>query len=83
MVFLDHVLNLVNIVLPKVVAPPVCVQVLRLTVSDGGSKVTNVTEVYSDDGLTFSGSSVAVHYNGQMLVGSVYTDLLLCQFLYA
>ena len=59
------------------------VQVLRLTVSDGGSTVSNVSEVYSDDGLTFSGSSVAVHYKGQMLVGSVYTDMLLCEFLYA
>lgn len=58
-------------------------QVLRLTMSDGGAAVLNVTEVYSNDGRAFSGSSVGVNYRGQLLIGSVHTNMLLCQVRYA
>ncbi|KAK2181928.1 hypothetical protein NP493_376g03003 [Ridgeia piscesae] len=53
-------------------------QVFRLTTCDGGSRVTDVEEVYYNDGRQFSGSSVAVRYRRLMLVGSVFTKLLLC-----
>ncbi|KAI0218190.1 Serum paraoxonase/arylesterase 1 [Lamellibrachia satsuma] len=53
-------------------------QVLRLTLSED-SKVTDIAEVYYNDGRQFSGSSVAVHYRQYMLVGSNFTKLLLCE----
>ncbi|KAI0212399.1 Serum paraoxonase/arylesterase 1 [Lamellibrachia satsuma] len=53
-------------------------QVLRLTLSED-SKVTDIAGVYYNDGRHISASSVAVHYRQYMLVGSVYTNMLLCQ----
>ncbi|KAI0212648.1 Serum paraoxonase/arylesterase 1 [Lamellibrachia satsuma] len=51
---------------------------LRLTLSED-SKVTDIAEVYYDDGRQLSGASVAVHYRRHMLVGSVFTTLVLCE----
>ncbi|KAI0234526.1 Serum paraoxonase/arylesterase 1 [Lamellibrachia satsuma] len=53
-------------------------QVLRLTLSED-SKVTDIVEVYYNDGRQISASTVAVHYRRYMLVGSVFTKLLLCE----
>ncbi|KAI0229005.1 Serum paraoxonase/arylesterase 1 [Lamellibrachia satsuma] len=53
-------------------------QVLRLTLSED-SKVTDISEVYYNDGRQISASSVAVHYRRYMLVGSIFTKLLLCE----
>ena len=53
-------------------------QVLRLTLS-GDSKVTDIAEVYYNDGRQISAATVAVHYRRYMLVGSVFTKLLLCE----
>ncbi|KAI0220637.1 Serum paraoxonase/arylesterase 1 [Lamellibrachia satsuma] len=53
-------------------------QVLRLTLSED-SKVTDIAEVYYNDGRQISGASIAVHYRRYMLVGSVFTKLLLCE----
>ncbi|KAI0228700.1 Serum paraoxonase/arylesterase 1 [Lamellibrachia satsuma] len=57
-------------------------QVLRLTLSED-SKVTDIAEVYSNDGRQISFASVAVHYRRYMLVGSVFTKLLLCEVIHA
>ncbi|KAI0227877.1 Serum paraoxonase/arylesterase 1 [Lamellibrachia satsuma] len=53
-------------------------KVLRLTLSED-SKVTDITEVYCNDGRKISLASVAVHYRRYMLIGSVFTKLLLCE----
>ncbi|KAK2183713.1 hypothetical protein NP493_299g03068 [Ridgeia piscesae] len=53
-------------------------QVFRLTTSADGL-VLQVDEVYHNDGRQFSGATTAVRYRRLMLVGSVYTNLLLCQ----
>ncbi|KAI0214309.1 Serum paraoxonase/arylesterase 2 [Lamellibrachia satsuma] len=53
-------------------------QVLRLTLSED-SKVTEIAEVYYNDGRQISLASTAVHYRRYMLVGSVFTKLLLCK----
>ena len=37
------------------------------------------TELYSEDGHTLYGSSVASIYNGSMLIGSVIHKLLFCE----
>ena len=51
---------------------------LRLTLSED-SKVTDIAEVYYNDGLQIYVSSVAVHYCRYMLVGSVFGNMLRCQ----
>ncbi|KAI0243089.1 Serum paraoxonase/arylesterase 1 [Lamellibrachia satsuma] len=51
---------------------------LRLTLSED-SKVKDIAEVYYGDGRQLSGASVAVHYRRHMLVGSVFTKLVLCE----
>ncbi|KAI0226972.1 Serum paraoxonase/arylesterase 1 [Lamellibrachia satsuma] len=53
-------------------------QVLRLTLSED-SKVTDIAEVYCNDGRQISLASIAVRYRRYMLVGSTYTKLLLCE----
>ncbi|KAI0225362.1 Serum paraoxonase/arylesterase 1 [Lamellibrachia satsuma] len=53
-------------------------QVLRLTLSED-SKVTDIADVYYNDGSQISLATIAVHYQRYMLVGSVFTKLLLCQ----
>ncbi|KAI0233310.1 Serum paraoxonase/arylesterase 1 [Lamellibrachia satsuma] len=53
-------------------------QVLRLTLSED-SKVTDITEVYCNDGRQISAATVAVQYRRYMLVGSLFTKLLLCE----
>ncbi|KAI0234528.1 hypothetical protein LSAT2_015197 [Lamellibrachia satsuma] len=57
-------------------------QVLRLSLSED-STVTDIAEVYYNDGRQISGSSVAVHYRRYMLVGSIFTKLLLCEVYHA
>ena len=52
-------------------------QVLRLTLQDG--LISNMQQVFMDDGRLLSGSSVAVHKDGQMMVGSIVGKALLCQ----
>ncbi|KAI0238046.1 Serum paraoxonase/arylesterase 1 [Lamellibrachia satsuma] len=53
-------------------------QVLRLTLSED-STVTDIAEVYYNDGRQLSASSIAVRYRRYLLVGSVFTKLLLCE----
>ncbi|KAI0212398.1 Serum paraoxonase/arylesterase 1 [Lamellibrachia satsuma] len=53
-------------------------QVLRLTLSED-STVTDIAEVYYNDGRQLSAPGVAVHYRRYMLIGSVFTKLLLCE----
>ncbi|KAI0238050.1 Serum paraoxonase/arylesterase 1 [Lamellibrachia satsuma] len=53
-------------------------QVLRLTLSED-STVTDIAEVYYNDGQQISASSVAVRYRRHLLIGSVFTKLLLCE----
>ncbi|KAI0215524.1 Serum paraoxonase/arylesterase 1 [Lamellibrachia satsuma] len=53
-------------------------KVLRLPLSED-SRVTDIAEVYSNDGRPISGTTVAVHYRRYMLVGSMFTKLLLCE----
>ncbi|KAI0235590.1 Serum paraoxonase/arylesterase 1 [Lamellibrachia satsuma] len=53
-------------------------QVLRLTLSED-SKVTDFSEVYYNNGCEITASSSAVHYGRYMLVGTVFTNLLLCE----
>ena len=55
-------------------------QVLHLKTKDG--LITDMYEVFADDGQFFSGSSIAVHYKGKMAVGSVLTKALLCDVKY-
>ncbi|KAI0232254.1 hypothetical protein LSAT2_017405 [Lamellibrachia satsuma] len=57
-------------------------QVLRLTLSED-SKVTDIAEVYYNDGRQISFASIAVRYRRYMLVGSVFTKLLLCEVIHA
>lgn len=38
-----------------------------------------ITEIYSDDGNSISGSSVASIYDNKMLVGSVMDKLIYCE----
>lgn len=52
-------------------------QVLRIRNPDSSSP--EVIEVYSDDGVQLSGSSVAVRFGKSMLVGSVFDRTLYCQ----
>jgi arylesterase/paraoxonase len=51
-------------------------QVLKIKVSDGQSKIT---EVYSNDGTEISGSTVAARYKDAILVGTVFTNTLYCE----
>ncbi|KAI0228701.1 Serum paraoxonase/arylesterase 1 [Lamellibrachia satsuma] len=53
-------------------------EVLRMTLSEN-SKVTDIAQVYYNDGRQISMASSAVHYRRYMLVGSVFTKLLLCE----
>ncbi|KAI0238979.1 hypothetical protein LSAT2_010268 [Lamellibrachia satsuma] len=66
--------------------PPHCARspskVLRLTLSEN-SKVTDITEVYCNDGRQISLASVAVRYRRYMLIGSVFTKLVLCDLHHA
>ncbi|KAI0238287.1 hypothetical protein LSAT2_011054 [Lamellibrachia satsuma] len=57
-------------------------QVLRLTVSED-SKVTDIAEVYCNDGRHINAASIAVHYGRFMLVGSIFTKLFLCEVIHA
>ena len=52
-------------------------QVLHLRLTDGN--VTSVTELLYDDGQLISGSTAALVYNKQLLVGSTIDHLVLCQ----
>ena len=54
-----------------------------MAVKDDGATMTQVTEVYSNDGSQLSGSTIAVEFKGRMLVGTVHTELLLCDVHYA
>ena len=55
-------------------------QVLHLRMRDGS--LQSVTEVYSEAGDTsLSVASVAVHYKGAILVGSVDHNMLYCQLM--
>jgi len=51
-------------------------QVMRVKISDG--KVTAIEEIYSDDGLQLSCSSVAVPYGNGLLIGSMLTHAVYC-----
>ncbi len=55
-------------------------QVLRIRVQED-HKSWIITEPYSNDGSQLSGSSVAVFYKGQLLVGTIYHKLLHCDIL--
>ena len=56
-----------------------CIQVLRIKTKDG--LLTEVTEVYSNDGSQFNVSTVAVYHRdtSAMLVGSIDRSMLYCQ----
>ncbi|KAK2190273.1 hypothetical protein NP493_79g01007 [Ridgeia piscesae] len=58
-------------------------QVFRLSMSDGGSTMIGVEDVYYNDGTEFSGSTVAVHYRRHVLIGSIDTKMLLCEVRHA
>lgn len=47
-----------------------------------GSNLTEVTEILMDDGRLVSGSSVASFYKGRVLIGTVGTELVICDVLY-
>jgi len=51
--------------------------------SDGGSTMIGVEDVYYNDGTEFSGSTVAVHYRRHVLIGSIDTKMLLCEVRHA
>ena len=42
------------------------------------NSTTSLTELYSNDGSEISGGSVAAHWRGKLLIGSVFHKLLLC-----
>ncbi|CAJ0594075.1 unnamed protein product [Cylicocyclus nassatus] len=52
-------------------------QVLRIKFS-GDFKTWEITEPFADDGRLISGSSVAVSYGNQLLIGSVCRELVHC-----
>ncbi|KAL5006032.1 hypothetical protein ScPMuIL_017190 [Solemya velum] len=56
---------------------PAASQVLLLKTH--GSNVTAVSELYSDDGSSLWGSTVASLYNKSMLIGTVYHKLMYCK----
>ena len=49
-----------------------------VNMGDGGH-ADNITELYSDDGHTLWGSTVASMYQKKMLVGSIKHKLLFCE----
>ncbi len=51
-------------------------QVFKLRPKNGGDEY-EVAEVYLNDGQEISGSSVAVHYKGELFIGCVFEDKLL------
>ncbi|KAI0240307.1 hypothetical protein LSAT2_009003 [Lamellibrachia satsuma] len=53
-------------------------EVLRLTLSEN-SQVTDIVQVYYNDGRQISMASSVVHYRRYMLFGSVFTKLLFCE----
>ena len=56
-------------------------QVLHLKTKDG--YVTEITDVYAEDGTKFiSGSTIAVHYRGKLLVGTVNNKAVVCEIMY-
>ncbi|XP_052058252.1 serum paraoxonase/arylesterase 1-like isoform X4 [Mytilus californianus] len=59
---------------------PASSQVIKLHMKDG--VVTKMTEVFSDNGHTLYGSSVASLYKDAMLVGTVYHKLMYCEVRY-
>lgn len=65
---LEHVEN------PDAAAPS---QVLMLHIKDGYN-ITDVTELYSDEGRTLYGSSVASMWKNKMLIGTVQHKLMFC-----
>uniref|UniRef100_A0A914WIH7 Paraoxonase n=1 Tax=Plectus sambesii TaxID=2011161 RepID=A0A914WIH7_9BILA len=52
-------------------------QVLKVRMQEG-HKSWVITEPYANDGATISGSTVAVYYEQQMLIGTIYHKLLQC-----
>ncbi|KAL3881427.1 hypothetical protein ACJMK2_027870 [Sinanodonta woodiana] len=55
-------------------------QVLRMKTSKG--LITDVIEVYRNNGTEISASTVATHFKGRILIGSVGSQLLLCDAKY-
>ncbi len=45
-------------------------------------ELTETIEVYMDDGAEFTGCTVAVQWQGKVLLGSVFTKALYCEALY-
>ena len=55
-------------------------QVLRLKVKEG--LITDMTEVFADDGTLISGSSVALYAKNKLFIGSVFTQTIVCDVQY-
>lgn len=55
-------------------------QVLRVRLTSQSVPFSvDITEAYVDDGKQISGSSVAIFYNNQLLIGTVAHKLAYCQ----
>ena len=52
-------------------------QVLRVSVKEGS--ITGITEVFRDDGKLISASSVAMLIKNQLLIGSVASNMVVCE----
>lgn len=51
-------------------------QVLRIKTNNGIP--FKITEIFSDDGTTITGSTISVIYENSLLIGSIASELLLC-----
>ena len=75
-----HFINRLCVVVSAITFVSVCLAmyVLRLTFSEDFT-VTDIAEVYNNNGRQLSGASVAFNCPRYMLVGSAITKILLCQ----
>lgn len=46
-------------------------------------KISNVREVYANDGSELKGSSVAIRYKKKLFIGTVIEGALVCELKYA